>query len=237
MVVQNWYIFNENEKKILRDSWSILSIDLKGFGILIYEMIFKQCPESKLLFPFMKFKVDGQEKKSDEFGFQALRFVQILETAIQYLDDLSATDSLLDNLGKLHGRLESSIGFKQHYWTVFRECALYNIRKVLERNKKKQMSPKQVDNAVIFWRLLFDGIIERIEHGYEKDLLNRASSIDDRVEPNNPRKIPSDSGSMDSNAASSSHRGSNDLSAIISNLNPFKQKKSVDENRSDLTTE
>ncbi|KAI6236450.1 GLOBIN domain-containing protein [Aphelenchoides besseyi] len=237
MVVQNWYVFNEMEKKILTDSWSILSIDLKGFGILIYEMIFKQCPESKLLFPFMKFKVDGQEKKSDEFGFQALRFVQIFQTAIEHLDNLSAITSILDNLGRKHGRLESSIGFKQHYWTVFRECALYNIRKVLERSKKKQMSPKQVDNAVIFWRLLLDGIIERIEDGYEKDLLNRACNIDDRAMPNNPRKIPSDSGSVDSNAASSSHRGSNDLSSIINNLNPFKHKKSAEENRSDLTNE
>ncbi|KAI6175837.1 GLOBIN domain-containing protein [Aphelenchoides bicaudatus] len=167
------------KKDVLLQSWSILSLNLEGLGVVIYEMIFEQCPEAKLLFPFMK--DENEDKRQNKgFRFQALRFVQIFESAIQHLDKLENIDSILDNLGRRHGRLESSIGFKQCYWTVFRECALYKIRMVLATAKKNTMNLKQIDAVVIQWRRLLESLILKIEKGYETDLANRKHSIDGR---------------------------------------------------------
>lgn len=90
-------------------------------------------------------------------------YLQVLESGVINLDNLHSLDSILDNLGRRHGRLKAAIGFKQCYWVVFRECALYNIRKNLEAQKKHPWVWEKVDEALILWRFLLEAIIERIE--------------------------------------------------------------------------
>lgn len=40
--IRSWYSFTESDKALLRKSWQPILKDLEGFGIEIYEMIFKQ---------------------------------------------------------------------------------------------------------------------------------------------------------------------------------------------------
>lgn len=81
------------------------------------------------------------------------------------MDNLSSLDSILDNLGRRHGKLESSSGFRKCYWTTFLECAIYHLRLTMEKPKKKPqtMTPDEIDEAVVLWRILLRSVIDRIE--------------------------------------------------------------------------
>ena len=79
-------------------------------------------------------------------------------------------DIILDNLGRRHGKLESSSGFHKWYWSVFLECAIYNLRHFMEKPVKKKphtMTTDEVDEAIVLWRILLRNVIERIEASVE----------------------------------------------------------------------
>uniref|UniRef100_A0A915A986 Globin family profile domain-containing protein n=1 Tax=Parascaris univalens TaxID=6257 RepID=A0A915A986_PARUN len=108
----SWYSFDKAEKELLRRSWRTLENNREEVSCGIYTMIFNQCPEARKLFPFMRLPTNESDKKSKEFVFQALRFIQVLESAVVNLDNLDAFNPILDNLGRRHGKLESSVGFR-----------------------------------------------------------------------------------------------------------------------------
>ncbi|VDM83987.1 unnamed protein product, partial [Strongylus vulgaris] len=83
----DWYPFTDEEKEVLLNSWKHLEPLKQSIGCDIYEMIFNQCPEVRKLFPKMKFVHSKPDKKSCEFAFQALRFVQVIEGAVMSLDN------------------------------------------------------------------------------------------------------------------------------------------------------
>ncbi|KAE9555503.1 hypothetical protein FO519_001271 [Halicephalobus sp. NKZ332] len=194
--VSPWYEFDVEETRILKLSWSTVGsdrADMEDLGVRIYSMIFNQCPEARRLFRFMKF--NGKEQNTTAFQFQALRFIQVLESAIDNISNLNNLDSILDNLGRRHGKLESSTGFRKCYWTTFLECAIFHLRLTMEKPTKKkipQMTPDEIDEAIVLWRILLRAVIDRIEVGYEKDLLNR--SISSEMSPNEYKKAPKFSG-------------------------------------------
>uniref|UniRef100_A0AC34Q688 Globin family profile domain-containing protein n=1 Tax=Panagrolaimus sp. JU765 TaxID=591449 RepID=A0AC34Q688_9BILA len=222
--VSNWYEFDENETRIMKLSWSLVGSsrnEMEALGVRIYTMIFNQCPDARRLFPFMKF--NGKEKNTTAFQFQALRFVQVLQSAINNLDNLTSLDSILDNLGRRHGKLESSSGFRKCYWTTFLECAIYHLRLTMEKpSKKKQqtMTPDEIDEAIVLWRILLRNVIDRIEIGYEKDIQNRLTSTD--TPPTEYKKPPKLS---EYSRSSSMTNKSESITEMMSSLNPFKTRK------------
>ncbi|KAK6013585.1 globin [Ostertagia ostertagi] len=78
----------------------------------IFEMIFEQAPDAKLMFTFMMRDNSDDEKKSSEFAFHALRFMQVIETTMEHLEDPLTLDPLLANLGQIHARHEEHLGFR-----------------------------------------------------------------------------------------------------------------------------
>lgn len=87
-----------------------------------------QCPEARRLFPKLKFVGSKPDRKNNEFAFQAMRFMQVLdgkweffkyhfcmqviEGAVKALDHLTSLDVILDNLGRRHGKLEVNGKFR-----------------------------------------------------------------------------------------------------------------------------
>ncbi|CEF71020.1 Globin family and Globin-like domain and Globin, structural domain-containing protein [Strongyloides ratti] len=173
----SWPYFDEDETKLLVKTWnSSIGNNMETVGSSIYEMIFKQVPEARILFPFMKFTTSGKEKKSTEFRFQALRFMQVLENAINCITNLKELDPILDNLGRRHGKLEVSAGFQPYFWNTFIECTLFNIRIYLEKAKKGTYEANEIDYAIMYWRKLLSAVIKKIEVGFYTDIANRISN-------------------------------------------------------------
>ncbi|MFH4983926.1 hypothetical protein AB6A40_010635 [Gnathostoma spinigerum] len=104
---------------------------------------------------------------------------QVLESGIWHLDALENFDPILFNLGRRHGKLESSVGFHSSYWSVFLECTIHHIRKCLEYTRLEQWSLSDLDDVITLWRHLVGGICQRIEEGYLIDLANRSYTRDE----------------------------------------------------------
>lgn len=174
---------------------------------------------------------------------------------MQQLDRLELLEPVLDNLGRRHGRLKASVGFKSCYWVVFRECALFQVRRTLEQQLKPAWELQRVDEALILWRFLLQAVIERIEvgapappppaqAGYETDLRNRAVTREERGEEFCPRKLRSSGsadsagparqaskeaskeGSKESVRDSGRDKDNNSLGSRLAGLNPFRRDNS-----------
>ncbi|VDO28799.1 unnamed protein product [Brugia timori] len=113
-------------------------------------------------------------EKARQFQPSSAAPLQVLESGINSLDDLKAFDPILDNLGRRHGKLESSSGFRLYYWSVFLECSIHHIRLALLSSKADRWNNTDVDNVVILWRHLISGICERIKRGYLTNIADRS---------------------------------------------------------------
>ncbi|GMR48312.1 hypothetical protein PMAYCL1PPCAC_18507, partial [Pristionchus mayeri] len=163
---------SEDDRNLLRESWNLIKPTIDDTAYLIFEMIFSQSPDCKALFPFMRI-VDSNEKRSPEMQFHALRFMQVMESMVNSLDRPSAISPLLDNLGRVHGRLALTRGFKPHHWGVFIECTLFHFRRVLSQQRRFSQL-LLLDKTIIAWRALLRCVIKSMKIGLNRDLANRA---------------------------------------------------------------
>ncbi|CAB3406063.1 unnamed protein product [Caenorhabditis bovis] len=161
-----------DEKDLLRKSWKVLEKSLNNTAYNIFEMIINQSPDTKALFPFIKMNQGG---RSREMEFHALRFMQVLESVVKTLDNPESLNPLCDNLGRVHGRLSESRGFRTHHWAVFIECTLYHFRRVLSQDSAfHRMEP--LDKVIILWRTILRLLIKQMKRGFNTDIRNRAAS-------------------------------------------------------------
>uniref|UniRef100_A0A1I7UX36 GLOBIN domain-containing protein n=1 Tax=Caenorhabditis tropicalis TaxID=1561998 RepID=A0A1I7UX36_9PELO len=167
------------DREILNKSWGIVSKDMQQVAVNIFQMIFEQAPDAKLMFSFMM-KDYKEDKKSNEFIFHAVRFLQVIESTMTHLDDPSQLDAVFLNLGKIHAKHEEQLGFSAHYWSVFKECVLFHFRKAMKSHNKfskhREMSFAEIDSAIILWREVLRFIIDRMKVGYTESGAIRKSN-------------------------------------------------------------
>ncbi|VDK60986.1 unnamed protein product [Cylicostephanus goldi] len=77
------------------------------------------------------------------------------------MDNLSALDPILDNLGRRHGKLEVNGKFRTYYWSTFLECSICIFRKTLTNCRK--YPEKDIDKAIILWRYLLRDVMKKIK--------------------------------------------------------------------------
>ncbi|EYB98452.1 hypothetical protein Y032_0131g1634 [Ancylostoma ceylanicum] len=175
----------ELDKDILTQSWKIVSRDMESLAVDIFQMIFEQAPDAKLMFTFMMRDYREDDKKSSEFTFHALRFIQVIESTMNHLEDPETLDPLFLNLGKIHARHEEHLGFSSHYWSVFKECVLFHFRKSMKADhklcKKSSMSLAEIDSSIILWREVLRFIITRMKTGLESNGLIRKANREEMI--------------------------------------------------------
>ncbi|KAI6200439.1 Globin [Aphelenchoides besseyi] len=162
----------KEEKDLLRVSWKVLRRQINDLGREIFDMIFAQSPDTKALFPFTNFAAPKSEKVLKEIEFHGRRFMEIIETTVEALDNMVKAEPILDNLGRRHGRLTENRGFSAHHWNVFIECSLFHFRTVLSEDKHFR-NIVVIDKVMILWRILLKTIIKRMKIGLQQDLKNR----------------------------------------------------------------
>ncbi|CAB3402213.1 unnamed protein product [Caenorhabditis bovis] len=143
------------DRQILNKSWAIVSKDTQQVAVNIFQMIFEQAPDAKLMFSFMM-KDYKEDKKSNEFIFHAVRFIQVIESTMTHLEDPEQLDALFLNLGKIHARHEEQLGFRF--------------------SKKSEMTLAEIDSAIILWREVLRFIISRMKVGYSENGLIRKAN-------------------------------------------------------------
>uniref|UniRef100_A0AC34QTK7 Globin family profile domain-containing protein n=1 Tax=Panagrolaimus sp. JU765 TaxID=591449 RepID=A0AC34QTK7_9BILA len=175
-----------DDKKLLKRTWKIVGKNMKETGGRIFEMIFDQSPDTKTLFPFMKPQVSGgkADKISLDIQFHGLRFMQIIESAITYLDHIKDLEPVLDNLGRRHGRLIERTAFRTHHWATFIECTLFRFRHLIIQDSGFSSDVGKTDKAVILWRIVLKAIIKRMKMGLAQDLKNRKAHREFKINSN-----------------------------------------------------
>uniref|UniRef100_A0A914VGZ2 Globin family profile domain-containing protein n=1 Tax=Plectus sambesii TaxID=2011161 RepID=A0A914VGZ2_9BILA len=163
------------EKRLLIETWEIVGREMEDLSIRIFQMIFEQSPDAKQMFSFIKTDYEHKEKKSKEFIFHALRFMQVIESTIELIDTPSKLEPLLANLGRMHARLEENLGFRTHYWSVFMECTLFHFRRSLKHHNE-EFSESDIDGAIILWRVVLRVIIYRMKLGFYANVKRRKAN-------------------------------------------------------------
>ncbi|KHN73691.1 Neuroglobin [Toxocara canis] len=191
-------LMTDLDKSILRKSWATIAGQTERVSVAIFRMIFEQIPDARLMFVFTQ-NDPLNCAITAELKFHALRFMQAVETVMSHLDDPRCLGDFFDNLGKIHARQEERVGFKPHYWSVFKECALYQFRKVLARKngilRQNRLVRAEVDAAIILWREVLQYMIWHIKVAMRTNAVVRRANRE-RIEKNH----------RDSCASSSSDR-------------------------------
>ncbi|CAD6191394.1 unnamed protein product [Caenorhabditis auriculariae] len=171
----SWHDFTSDEKRQIRRLWTAIDAKKTYVAQDIYEMIFNQCPEARRLFPKMKFVNSKPDRRNNEFTFQAMRFMQVIEAGVEALDNLSSLDVILDNLGRRHGKLEVNGKFRPYYWSTFLECSVFCVRKELTNSRK--FANEDIDEAIVCFRTLLRDIMRKIKTGYNADICHRLTQM------------------------------------------------------------
>ena len=79
--------FSQHQKRLLRDTWKMISEDQQNHGVDIFLRIFHHKPETKKLFPFGHLP-DDELLQNPVFRSHAKRFMHAVDTTIQNLDAL-----------------------------------------------------------------------------------------------------------------------------------------------------
>lgn len=149
----------EEEKKIIKRHWRVLSTDIQRLGATVFLQIFKEHPEVKQLFSFRN--VDDDNLLScAEFRGHAYRFMQAIGGVVENIDNLEKTMSgALIFLGKQHVMFS---GIKPAYFDDFYH-AISNVWKdVLGKNYTPESA-----NA---WKHVFLYTLETLKKGFYQAL-------------------------------------------------------------------
>ena len=79
--------FSQHQKRLLRETWKIISEDQQNHGVKLFLRIFHHKPETKKLFPFGHLS-DDDLLHNVVFRSHAKRFMHAVDTTIQNLDAL-----------------------------------------------------------------------------------------------------------------------------------------------------
>ena len=153
--------FTENEKVILRGTWSVLEQDMNDTGARVFARIFTLSPEAKQLFPFKE--VEGEELlRHPLFRGHGLRFMTAVGGTVNQLDalDLIVMPNL-SQLGKTHTKFK---GFTLDHLDVFVE-AMDNVW-AEELGEEYNIDTKEA------WNKLFHLIVSNIADGFKEGIIS-----------------------------------------------------------------
>ena len=139
-----------------------------GSKIQVFLRIFELRPSVKYLFPFREVYGD-QLLRHPMFVEQARRFIMIIASVVEAVDDLSSGrfgSPALTQLGRKHVKMEGFIG---NYFHVFTQA----VMSVWLQELGPSCTPVTADA----WRTLFEYIIRQLEDGYNHEKESRGQSV------------------------------------------------------------
>lgn len=149
-------LLDQNQKKMILATWTILNDSLMENGQRVFQQIFYMRSGVKKLFPFRD--VDGEDLwNHPSFKAHALHFMQAIGAAVDNLDDLDgALSPILLDLGARH---YTKKGFGLQYFEVFTKALLV----VWNEQLGEDFTP-EVKAA---WEKTFIFILMNLRDGYQ----------------------------------------------------------------------
>jgi len=152
----------EDQKTLVRETWSLLADDLVSRGSMIFLYIFQKRPSAKELFPFRNVEGDALLRNA-MFKGHGKRFMHAVETTVRNLDALDIIlVPTLYQLGKRHAYITDIF---LDYQVVFKEAIIATFEQELG-----SACTAEVREA---WALLFDFIGNKLLEGYDVGMEER----------------------------------------------------------------
>lgn len=103
---------NENQIKLIRESWDYVVTNVDGAGMIFYDRLFEVAPEVK---PLFKGDIKNQSKK----------LITMISFAIGKLDQLDSVVKDIEDLGRRHGKYN----VRQEHYLVVGQALLWTLEK------------------------------------------------------------------------------------------------------------
>ncbi|KOC64471.1 Globin [Habropoda laboriosa] len=92
------------EKRLVRESWSVLRVQSVNTGVAIMTSYFQQYPQYQKVFPAFKDVPLDELAASKKFQAHCQNIVSTLSNAIDALNDVDLMEAILHTAGERHGR-------------------------------------------------------------------------------------------------------------------------------------
>lgn len=125
------------EKQLVERSWNLVKTDLKGNGMELFFILFKECPEAKNYFPFRDVPSD-ELINNNKFKAHAVTVMYSIGSIVDNLNDNDVLIGLLQKNGESHGRRGIP---EEAYWGL-KKCIL-----MLLKSKLGSEFPKETEEA------------------------------------------------------------------------------------------
>ena len=154
-------VLTEEQKRIIRQTWKLISNDMTDRGVRIFLTIFERQPKVRELFPFHDKKTKEELMNDARFRGHASRFMQAVGAAVENLDNLQqAMSPLLGELGRQHGK---QMFFEPQYFDLFEDVMLETIREDLGRFYRPDVKEA--------WTTMINFLINQLRDGYGERLM------------------------------------------------------------------
>ncbi|XP_013782792.1 non-symbiotic hemoglobin 2-like [Limulus polyphemus] len=140
--------------ELVRETWTLLSVDMTATGIFIFNRFLTDYPELCDLFPFVSIANDGRYIWDDQ-GLErhALGVMQALEGAVNNLENTQLLSTILFDLGQKHARYNVE------------ESMLDKLWRSLRGSLKEALQEKMTDEVEHAWFCVFRFVARQMIDG------------------------------------------------------------------------
>lgn len=148
-----------NQIKELRDSWAVIKeVGAEQFGVLTFDGLITECPETLALFDAVKDLKDW--KNSRAFRHHCKTTFSTIGHFVAIIHDKDLMDRNIDYMGMRH----SGFAITPHHFEVFGEQILKSLEKIMG----DKMTPGLRDTWIIFY-LVLSTSIQRTTDKYNEE--------------------------------------------------------------------
>uniref|UniRef100_A0A0B6ZR04 Globin n=1 Tax=Arion vulgaris TaxID=1028688 RepID=A0A0B6ZR04_9EUPU len=151
------YFLTVNERRIVRESWAVIALDLPATGLHIFTRLFEMEKDLKKLFRRLM-----SQTESGDFIFDSVRLerhatlvMKNLGQAVEHLDDSTYFSEMLVLLGEKHSAYEVKPDMLPFLWPAIRD------------GLKMRLGEKFGVDSELAWKHLYDYIVCKLSEGME----------------------------------------------------------------------
>ncbi|CAG5122945.1 unnamed protein product [Candidula unifasciata] len=159
-------VFSDTQIDTIRSTWPLLSRDGVRVGVEVFMRIFRETPSIRRLFESLGSKDIDNLQHYPVFQDHALKFMKVLESLVQNMEDPEVIQPHLVALGVRHAAID---GYHPEYFRVYSKCLL----EVWEM----ELGEEFISEVKECWKHVIKYIVRYMVHGYDMCLTDQLENV------------------------------------------------------------